>query len=63
MTATLTQTWWMTHRQIKALVRQAGFVVITLVQPVLWLFLFGSLFRRIVELRLRFAAGPGADDC
>jgi len=50
MTASLVQTWWLTHRQLKALVRQAGIVVITLVQPVVWLFLFGSLFRRVVEL-------------
>jgi ABC-2 type transport system permease protein len=43
-------TWWMTHRQLKALLRQPGVLVITLVQPVIWLFLFGNLFRRVVEL-------------
>lgn len=46
----LSQTWWMTHRQLKALVRQPALIVITLVQPVVWLFLFGNLFRRVVEL-------------
>ena len=46
----LTDTWWMTHRQLKALLRQPAVVVITLVQPMVWLFLFGNLFRRVVEL-------------
>jgi ABC-2 type transport system permease protein len=44
------QTWWMTHRQLKALLRQPAVLVITLVQPIVWLFLFGNLFRHIVEL-------------
>lgn len=43
-------TWWMTHRQLKALLRQPGVLVITLAQPMVWLFLFGNLFRRIIEL-------------
>src|SRR5258705_8298298 len=46
----IAQTWWMTQRQLKALLRQPGVLVITLVQPVVWLFLFGSLFKRIVDL-------------
>jgi ABC-2 type transport system permease protein len=46
----LTDTWWMTHRQLKALLRQPAVLVITLVQPMVWLFLFGNLFRRVVEL-------------
>jgi ABC-2 type transport system permease protein len=45
-----TDTWWMTHRQIKALLRQPAVIVITLAQPMVWLFLFGNLFRRVVEL-------------
>jgi ABC-2 type transport system permease protein len=44
------QTWWMTHRQLKAQLRQPGVLVITLVQPMVWLFLFGNLFRKVVEL-------------
>ena len=43
-------TWWMTHRQLKALLRQPAVIVITLAQPMVWLFLFGNLFRRVVEL-------------
>jgi len=46
----LVSTWWMTHRRLTALARQPGVVVITLVQPVIWLFLFGQLFKRVVEL-------------
>lgn len=46
----LRQTWYMTQRQLTAILRQPVVVVITLVQPVIWLFLFGSLFRKVVEL-------------
>ena len=46
----ITDTWWMTHRQLKALLRQPAVLIITLVQPMVWLFLFGNLFRRVVEL-------------
>ena len=46
----IADTWWMTHRQLKALLRQPAVLVITLVQPMVWLFLFGNLFRRVVEL-------------
>ncbi|MEN3307345.1 MAG: type transport system permease protein [Micromonosporaceae bacterium] len=44
------QTWWMTARRLAVFVRQPWFLLITLVQPVIWLFLFGSLFRKVVEL-------------
>src|SRR5260370_9988205 len=50
MAETLEQTWWMTQRRLAALLRQPALLVITLVQPVIWLFLFGSLFRNIVAL-------------
>jgi len=46
----IAKTWWLTHRQLKALLRQPGVVIITLAQPMVWLFLFGNLFRRIIEL-------------
>jgi ABC-2 type transport system permease protein len=46
----LVNTWWMTHRQIKALLRQPALLIISLAQPIVWLFLFGNLFRRVVEL-------------
>jgi ABC-2 type transport system permease protein len=50
VTAIAAQTWWMTQRRLTALARQPWFLLITLIQPAIWLFLFGNLFRRIVEL-------------
>jgi ABC-2 type transport system permease protein len=50
MSGLVTQTWWMTVRRLKVFIRQPWFLLITLIQPVIWLFLFGALFRRIVEL-------------
>jgi ABC-2 type transport system permease protein len=57
---TLVQTWYMTQRLMMATFRQPVFIVITLVQPVIWLFLFGSLFRKVVELP-GFGAGSYLD--
>jgi ABC-2 type transport system permease protein len=37
-------------RSLKALWRQPAFAVATLVQPVIWLLLFGELFRRVVDI-------------
>ncbi|BCJ46228.1 transport permease protein [Actinoplanes ianthinogenes] len=50
MTTLVTHTYWMTNRRLKVLIKQPAFVVILLIQPVIWLFLFGNLFRRVVEL-------------
>src|SRR6266571_3161682 len=50
MTAIASHTTWMTGRQIRAIARQPAYLVIMLIQPVIWLFLFGSLFRKVVEL-------------
>jgi ABC-2 type transport system permease protein len=50
MTAIAANTWWMTVRRLQAFVQQPAFLVITLIQPVIWLFLFGALFRQVVEL-------------
>ncbi|WP_067468852.1 ABC transporter permease [Actinomadura macra] len=56
MTGLLTGTWWMTHRRLSALVRNPAVLVMTLIQPIIWLFLFGGLFEKVVEL-----PGFGAD--
>jgi len=40
----------LTVRQLLALWRQPWFVAITLVQPMIWLLLFGALFRKVVEI-------------
>ncbi len=50
MTTAALHTTWMTQRQIKAFLRQPAYVVISLIQPMIWLFLFGSLFRKVVQL-------------
>jgi ABC-2 type transport system permease protein len=43
-------TWWMTQRRLQVFVRQPWYLVFTLIQPAIWLFLFGNLFKRVVEL-------------
>ncbi|MEU8969959.1 ABC transporter permease [Streptomyces monashensis] len=50
MSTAVTQTWYMTQRQLRVFARQPAYAVITLIQPVIWLFLFGSLFKRVVRL-------------
>jgi ABC-2 type transport system permease protein len=46
----LRQTIYMTVRHLRELWRQPWFVGVTLVQPVIWLLLFGALFKRVVEI-------------
>ena len=50
MTAALAQTRSMTIRHLRELWRQPWFVAITLVQPLIWLLLFGALFERVTEI-------------
>jgi len=50
MTAIATHTSLMTGRQLRALARQPAYLVISLIQPVIWLFLFGELFRSVVDI-------------
>jgi ABC-2 type transport system permease protein len=40
----------LTLRQLRELLRQPWYVAITLVQPVIWLLLFGELYKRVVEI-------------
>ncbi len=42
MSTAIAQTWYMTQRQLMVFARQPAYAVITLIQPVIWLFLFGS---------------------
>ena len=37
-------------RHARALIRQPWYVAVTLVQPIIWLLLFGQLFARVVDL-------------
>ncbi|MDX3579380.1 ABC transporter permease [Streptomyces sp. FL07-04A] len=50
MSTAILRTWWMTQRQLMVFARQPAYAVITLIQPVSWLFLFGGLFGNVVEL-------------
>jgi ABC-2 type transport system permease protein len=49
MTA-LRHTWQVALRYIRALLRQPAWVGISLVQPIIWLLLFGALFKRTVDI-------------
>jgi ABC-2 type transport system permease protein len=44
------QTWAISLRHLRQLYRQWAFVGITLTQPVIWLLLFGALFRKVTEI-------------
>ncbi|AEH11315.1 ABC-2 type transporter [Candidatus Protofrankia datiscae] len=41
---------WLTVRHLRAMLRQPAYLAITIVQAVVWLPLFGSLFRRVVDV-------------
>ncbi len=43
-------TWHLFQRYMRNTLRLPIWIAVTLVQPVIWLFLYGQLFRRIVEL-------------
>ncbi|TAK34104.1 MAG: ABC transporter permease [Chloroflexota bacterium] len=46
----LVHTWFMTQRQLRNLARQPYWIAMSLMQPVIYLLLFGSLFQRVAEL-------------
>ncbi len=48
---TLRQTGWMVIRQLRNLSRQPIWVVMMIVQPMIWLVLYGQLFSRVPSLR------------
>jgi ABC-2 type transport system permease protein len=52
----LRHTWQVALRYLRAMLRQPAWVGISLVQPVIWLLLFGALFKRVVDIP-GFAAG------
>jgi ABC-2 type transport system permease protein len=49
MTA-IRQSYFMTQRHVHALLRQPWFVAVTLLQPAIWLLLFGALFQSVVTI-------------
>jgi ABC-2 type transport system permease protein len=42
--------WHITLRNLRRFIRQPAWVAITLIQPMIWLLLFGALFKRVVEI-------------
>ncbi len=40
----------MTIRHVRELLRQPWWIAVTLVQPVIWLLLFGALFKNIIRI-------------
>ncbi|RPI31082.1 MAG: ABC transporter permease [Actinomycetota bacterium] len=56
MTTALSHSWFMTMRHLRNLFRQPAWIAISLAQPIVWLLLYGALFRRVVEI-----PGFGAD--
>ena len=46
----LAHSWYMTVRHIRALIRQPWYIAFSLLQPLIYLLLFGQLFKRVVEL-------------
>ena len=44
------QTWHVALRYLRVLLRQPAFIVITLIQPIIWLLLFGALFKSITHI-------------
>jgi ABC-2 type transport system permease protein len=53
-------TGYLTNRLLMSTLRQPAFVVIMLIQPMIWLLLFGQLFKRVVEIP-GFATGSYID--
>jgi ABC-2 type transport system permease protein len=50
VTRALRHSWYITLRNIRRLLRQPAWVAITLIQPMIWLLLFGALFKSVVEI-------------
>ena len=44
------QTTYMTTRHLRAFIRQPWFVGMALIQPVIWLLLFGALFKNVTQI-------------
>lgn len=46
----LKHTWYVTVRHMRAFSRQPWYIVLSLAQPIIYLLLFGALFKRVAEL-------------
>jgi ABC-2 type transport system permease protein len=45
-----TDTWYMVGRQVRNLMREPIWIALILIQPLVWLLLYGQLFKRITHL-------------
>jgi ABC-2 type transport system permease protein len=50
MMSAIADAYFMTIRHLRNLVRQPAWIAISLIQPIVWLLLYGALFKRIVEI-------------
>jgi ABC-2 type transport system permease protein len=50
MTAVITHTGILTARQLRAFFRVPVYLVMNLIQPIIWLLLFGQLFKAVVDI-------------
>ena len=50
MTALVSHSALLTRRSLTVLVRQPAYLLITLIQPMIWLLLFGQLFSKVVDI-------------
>ena len=48
--AFLSDSWYLTGRKLQALVRQPYVLAFSVVQPAIWLFLFGELFHKVIDI-------------
>ena len=48
--ALLCDTWYLTGRKLRALLRQPYVLAFSVLQPAVWLFLFGEMFRKIIDI-------------
>ena len=46
----VSDTWYLTGRKLRALVRQPFVLAFSVVQPAIWLFLFGELFHKVIDI-------------
>jgi len=46
----LAHTWYLTGRKLHALVRQPWVMAFNVIQPAIWLFLFGDLFHKVIDI-------------
>jgi ABC-2 type transport system permease protein len=49
-TSLLSDTWYLTVRRLRALGRQPFVLGMGVIQPVIWLFLFGELFHKVIDI-------------